>query len=746
MAIQPYALTTSDVDIILRRKFKYAVMKIKNLGQRTKISVSLFGLIFAGVGIYFLVNSFAISVSCSNTLTPGSNVASAIASASSGSTICLQGGNYSGFRIAKEGTNKTSYVTIISVPGQTANFTGSLTFDNARYIRLENLKINGGINFTPAGSNIEVKGNEITGNVGIYMFGDYRTVAQGGSSSSCPCEVTNVNIENNNIHDIDYTGSQGPGGGVGITGVGDTHHVKIKNNTIKSVASDYIQSGMIHDWEVDSNIFLGPSLQFPNHPSDHQDLWQIFGCDTGCYDTNHLIYNIKFNNNVARSTGTAESLLFQTAYFRNVEIQNNLFDKDSRGTTIQIYNTDGLVYRYNTHIEEAESSLANQGALFRDGGGTAGANYQVDHNIFVKLRGSGTAIGTEGRAGTWGVYDYNVSNDSSAIGTGSIRNWTPNWVNTTAYQAVGLPIDAGYKPGRFATSSLTGDANGDGVVNIVDLSALLSHWGTNYSATDFNNDLTVNIIDLSMLLSNYGKTTPPPTDPVPLGVGGTWNLKFSDEFNGTSLDLNKWRPNWLAGNDTAITKPVNDAELSCYDPKQVAVSGGVLSISAVAKNCTANNGTTYSYASGLIESYDHYQFTYGYMEAKMNLPGTNTPVNWPAFWANGTGNWPTTGEIDVMEVLGGNSPVCWHFHYSGGAPGGCTNLSPPNTGWHTFGANWEPGKITYYYDGAQVGQVTSGVTSAPMYIIANMGLSNTYGGPVTTPAKLDVDYIRVWQH
>ena len=46
-------------------------------------------------------------------------------------------------------------------------------------------------------------------------------------------------------------------------------------------------------------------------------------------------------------------------------------------------------------------------------------------------------------------------------------------------------------------------------------------------------------------------------DPQPVGVGGSWTLKFADEFNGSSLDLNKWEPNWLAGSNTTITKPVN---------------------------------------------------------------------------------------------------------------------------------------------------------------------------------------------
>lgn len=271
-------------------------------------------------------------------------------------------------------------------------------------------------------------------------------------------------------------------------------------------------------------------------------------------------------------------------------------------------------------------------------------------------------------------------------------------------------------------------------------------------AGDLNNDTKVDTTDLIILLSMFGTTgggtTPPPTtNPVPLGVPGNWKYKFGDEFEGTSLDLNKWQPNWLGPSNTAITKPVNDTEMSCYDPRQVSVGSGVLSLDLAQKSCTANNDITYGYSSGLINSYSHYQFTYGYIEARMWLDGTGgAPTNWPAFWANGTGNWPVTGEIDVMEGLGsGAKPICWHFHYSGGAPGGCVDLQPGNTGWHVFGADWQPGSITFYYDGVEVGKTTMGVTSSPMYLIANHGISSQYGGPAKAPSKIQVDYIRAWQ-
>ena len=55
-------------------------------------------------------------------------------------------------------------------------------------------------------------------------------------------------------------------------------------------------------------------------------------------------------------------------------------------------------------------------------------------------------------------------------------------------------------------SSITGDLNNDGHVNIFDLSIFLTHWQQTGSGIpeDFNNDGVVNILDLSILLSHYG--------------------------------------------------------------------------------------------------------------------------------------------------------------------------------------------------------------------------------------------------
>ncbi len=150
-------------------------------------------------------------------------------------------------------------------------------------------------------------------------------------------------------------------------------------------------------------------------------------------------------------------------------------------------------------------------------------------------------------------------------------------------------------------------------------------------------------------------------------------------------------------------------------------------------------GVTQPTASGLVSTAGKFNFTYGYMEARMWLPGSSSIADWPAFWADGQ-NWPSTGEIDVMEGLDGLAQA--HFHFSGGSLGPLTGPATYTAGWHTFGADWEPGVVTFYYDGVSIGSFTTGITSAPMYLILNLATSNN----VVTPANMKVDYVRVWQH
>lgn len=219
-------------------------------------------------------------------------------------------------------------------------------------------------------------------------------------------------------------------------------------------------------------------------------------------------------------------------------------------------------------------------------------------------------------------------------------------------------------------------------------------------------------------------------------VNGSWTLTFDEEFNGTAIDTAKWGTNWL-GADGAITKPINSEELAAYDPNQVSVAGGLLHLNAIASPVTVN-GINYDYRSGIVQSYGSFRQAYGYFEARINLQGTDGQIaDWPAFWTTGE-TWPTDGEMDIMEGLGGSA--AYNFHTPNGGRGAA--VAGDYTGWHTYGALWEPNKVSFYYDNELVGFITGDITSAPQYLILNLGIG--VNSILQVPAEMQVDWVHVY--
>jgi beta-glucanase (GH16 family) len=225
-------------------------------------------------------------------------------------------------------------------------------------------------------------------------------------------------------------------------------------------------------------------------------------------------------------------------------------------------------------------------------------------------------------------------------------------------------------------------------------------------------------------------------------VPGNWSLAFDSEFNGSSLD-NGWSTGWFG---SGITGDVTSSADDCFDPNEVGLANGELDFWLIAKSEWCG-GAWRDYATGMITTAGKFTFTYGFAEARIWMPGSPSLggcTDWPSFWLDGTGAWPDTGEIDTLECLWGNP--CWHFHSDGPTvPGGC-DYDTMTGGWHTYGVDWEPGSLTFYYDGGWIGSVNSWVTGSPMFLILDLGLGGGWGGAIQAPAEMRTDYVRVWQH
>ena len=254
----------------------------------------------------------------------------------------------------------------------------------------------------------------------------------------------------------------------------------------------------------------------------------------------------------------------------------------------------------------------------------------------------------------------------------------------------------------------------------------------------------------------------PPAQAAPPSGSG-WNLVWGDEFEGSSLDLGKWRHR-----DTGLRRQAYNT------PGAVKVAGGNLTISTF-----TSGGTHYT---GMVSSDQTFLYAYGYIEARINFD--TSPGMWSAFWMQS----PTMTnksiydvdpslagtEIDICEHRAVNqngssisSLVVGNIHAQGyAADQQSTGYTSPSLdlggNYHIYGMEWTPTQQKFYIDGVLRWTFNDGgnppVSKRSEYIWLSSEVENSanvdwagpvpiggYGSPDTTVTKMDVDYVRVYQ-
>jgi len=125
-----------------------------------------------------------------------------------------------------------------------------------------------------------------------------------------------------------------------------------------------------------------------------------------------------------------------------------------------------------------------------------------------------------------------------------------------------------------------------------------------------------------------------------------YKLIWSDEFDSTSLDPSIW--SFETGNNGGWGN--NELEYYTNRTQNCNVQNGMLNFTAVKESYSG-----YNYTSARILTQNKFSVKYGKIEARIKLPyGQGI---WPAFWMLGDDinqvSWPGCGEIDIMELIGG---------------------------------------------------------------------------------------------
>ena len=190
-------------------------------------------------------------------------------------------------------------------------------------------------------------------------------------------------------------------------------------------------------------------------------------------------------------------------------------------------------------------------------------------------------------------------------------------------------------------------------------------------------------------------------------------LVWYDEFNGTSVDTNKWN--------------ILDNFSKFYDlwflDENATVSNGNLHLTYKQEQVGYNH-----YTGGFIHSKDKFAFLYGKIEVRAKV--AKTPGTYDTFWFFGQDEsfWK---ELDGFEIYGddptrvdmtihwGDLYNHWYFNTYDWTPHYHPNLIDWGDAYHVYTVDWTPTSVTWYIDGDVYKTYTNAdnIMKSPMFIL-----------------------------
>jgi beta-glucanase (GH16 family) len=231
---------------------------------------------------------------------------------------------------------------------------------------------------------------------------------------------------------------------------------------------------------------------------------------------------------------------------------------------------------------------------------------------------------------------------------------------------------------------------------------------------------------------------------------------WQDDFNtGVSPDATKWTfetggNGWGNNELQYYTSAVNSS-----------ISGGNLVISAKKESLLGRE-----YTSARMVTKGKGDWLYGRFEIKAKLPkGRGT---WPAIWMlssdNAYGNWPASGEIDIMEHVGydPNKIYCSihtsaYNHTRGTQKTSQKVIGDATDAFHIYRIDWTPYAVRGYIDGLPYFEFlnnNAGFTvwpfNKPFHLLLNVAVGGDWGGVqgvdnTIFPTTMEVDYVKVYK-
>lgn len=210
--------------------------------------------------------------------------------------------------------------------------------------------------------------------------------------------------------------------------------------------------------------------------------------------------------------------------------------------------------------------------------------------------------------------------------------------------------------------------------------------------------------------------------PVSKSTEPEYQLAWTDDFNGTQLDMANWEYMY---NNQVRHSAINDAAT-------ISVANGNLILQPFTDIV---NGVTTHHACYLATKKKDY--LYGRFEAKISF--VNEPASWSAFWVNcggmgnPVGNPKVAGtEMDIVESLPNDGRVQHAIHWDGyGADHKSKAFKTGDLGcnsgnYHIYVMEWTPDYYKFYVDGNLTWTFNEAISQRGEYMIFSTEIADDY--------------------
>ncbi len=265
---------------------------------------------------------------------------------------------------------------------------------------------------------------------------------------------------------------------------------------------------------------------------------------------------------------------------------------------------------------------------------------------------------------------------------------------------------------------------------------------------------TIRNDDTQLAIDDTGYTTPTSY----AGYDMVWN----DEFDGNTLNLDDWTYELGDGCPSLCGWGNNEEQYYTSQSDNIYFLDGKLIIEAKQETFGGK-----SYTSTRIKTEGKQFFKFGRIDIRAKLPEGRGI--WPALWMLPNewvyGGWPTSGEIDIMEMVGHQASTVHGTAHWGPATGNSINSGNARSlsggakyidEFHVFSIEWEENSIKWYVDDVLYHELTNASVGSNIYpfnenffFLFNVAVGGNWPGSpdssTTFPQRMIVDYIRVFQ-